>query len=102
MNCLQAIGEAAKFLAYARNIPLRAKIERMNAVSISRKDVILDIIWSAQFESAIAMVQTTADKLWTPEEKKVWKPNRAMRRKQRKEGHNDDAERSSGQRREVS
>lgn len=80
MNSLQGIGEAAKFLAYARNIPLRAKIEQMNAVSITKKDVILDIIWSAQFESAIAMAQTTADKLWKPKEKKIWRPNRATRR----------------------
>ena len=79
MNCLQTISEAAKFLAYARNIPLRAKIESMNTARITDKDVILDIIWNAQFESAIAMVQTTADKLWTPD-KKVWRPNRAKRR----------------------
>lgn len=84
MNSLQAIGEAAKFLAYARNIPLRAKIEKMNTARVGEKDVILDIIWSAQFESAIAMVQTTADKIWTPD-KEVWKPNRATRRAVEKE-----------------
>jgi len=79
VNSLQAVGEAAKFLAYARNIPLRAKIEKMNAVSITKKDVILDIIWSAQFESAIALAQSTVDKLLKPS-KKLWRPNRATRR----------------------
>jgi len=73
MSGLQAVGEAAKFLAYARNIPLRARIESMNVISTTTGHVILDIIWSAQFESAVALERPGA-------KKKVWRPNRATRR----------------------
>ena len=52
---LQAVSSAAIFLAKARNIPLGATIDGMNASRVSTGYTFLSVIWTASFETSLAL-----------------------------------------------
>ena len=52
---LAGISSIAVFLARARNIPLGARIEHMNASRAVPGYTFLDVIWSASFQTSLAL-----------------------------------------------
>jgi len=52
---MQAVSSAAVFLARARNIPLGARIDAMNASRMTEGYTFLSVLWTATFETSLAL-----------------------------------------------
>lgn len=52
---MQAVSSAAVFLARARNIPLGATIDAMNASRMKESYTFLSVLWTATFETSLAL-----------------------------------------------
>jgi len=70
---MQAVSSAAVFLAKARNIPLGATIDAMNASRMKEGYTFLSVLWTATFETSLALYV----------QEKPAKPNRQQRRSKR-------------------
>lgn len=52
---MQAVSSAAIFLAKARNIPLGAIIDAMNASRMKEGYTFLSVLWTATYETSLAL-----------------------------------------------